>query len=104
MVMSAEPPRLEEKTRRRLAARRGLWYVVAGVIVGLSAVICFALGLISCQQAVALGLPAAVVAIAGLAMVPDPATGRRRAFEAGYRIGALLTRWRASWRGRRGRS
>jgi hypothetical protein len=103
--MGAEPPRLEDQAQHRRSARLGLWYAAAGIIVGVAAAICFANSCISLPQAIALALPAALLAIVGLAAAaaPDTATGRRRIFAAGYLAGSLLSRWRSSFRQRRAR-
>jgi hypothetical protein len=76
--------------------------VSAGVILGTAAVTCLALDAVSAQQAIAIGLPGALLIVGGLiaAAVPDPVTGRRHFFRAGFRMGSLLSRFR-SFFGRR---
>ena len=88
--------RATQQPRPRLA----LWCLAAGVILAMADVICAALGAISNQQAMALGLAAALLIIAGLiaAAVPDPETGQRHAFLAGFHVGALLSRLRSAFR------
>jgi hypothetical protein len=76
------------------------------VILGAVAAICLALGAVSVQQAIAVGLPAAILIISGfvLATMPDPATGRRSGFQAGFLAGSLLRLWRSVFRHRGNRS
>jgi len=77
------------------------------VVLGTAAVICLAVGAVSVQQAVALGLPAVILIMGGLiaAAIPDPATGRRAGFQTGFRtgfrVGSLLSQWRSVFRQRR---
>ena len=94
--MNAGPPQPEDISPRRPRAERAAWAAAAGIILGISAVICLALGAISGQQAMAMALPAALLIAGGLTVVaiPDPATGQRGGFLAGLRAGSLLRRWR----------
>ncbi|MGO8957508.1 MAG: hypothetical protein ACLQFR_09095 [Streptosporangiaceae bacterium] len=71
-----------------------------GVVLGLAALICGALGAVSAQQSMALGFAAALLIIAGLIAiaVPDAATMHRRAFQAGLLAGALMSRLRNAFR------
>ena len=95
----------EDLSPRRPGARLAAWCAAAGVILGMAAVICLAFGEISVQQAIAVGLPAALLTTAGLiiASIPDPATGRRPVFQAGFLVGSLLSRWRSVFLQRRNR-
>ena len=71
-----------------------------GVVLGLAALICGAVGAVSAQQAMALGFAAVLLIIAGLiaVAVPDAATMHRRAFRAGLLAGALMSRLRNTFR------
>jgi hypothetical protein len=93
--MNAGPPEPQDIGPRSPRAARAAWAVVAGVILGTSAAICLALGVISGAQAVAIALPAVLLVVGGLIVVamPDPATGQRRGFGAGFRASSL-GRWR----------
>jgi hypothetical protein len=79
-------------------------YAGAGIIPGLAAALCFAIGAISVQQTIALALAAAMLTIGGLAAAADRETGRRRAFQAGFRAGAQFARWRSAGSRQRNRS
>jgi hypothetical protein len=95
--MDDGPLRPEDHRPSRARARRATWSVSAGIILGTAAVTCLALGAISAQQAIALGLPGALLIAGGLiaAAVPDPMTGRRLYFQAGFHMGSLLSRLRS---------
>ena len=101
--MDELPRQPDDPGPRRPAARRAVWCEVVGVILGVAAVICVALGAVSAQQAIAIGLPAALFIIAGIVMaiMSDPATGRRTGFQAGFLAGSLLGLWRSAFRHRR---
>ena len=94
-VVPPQPPEGSSPPRRR--ARRAAWCVSAGVILGTAAVTCLALGAVSTQQAIALGLPGALLIVGGLiaAAVPDAATSRRLGFQSGLQMGSLLDRLRS---------
>jgi len=98
--MDGGPPRPEDDRPRRARARRAAWCASAGVILATAAVICLALNAISPQQAIALGLPGALLILGGLIAlaVPDTTTGDRLGFHAGFQIGSLLTRFRSFFR------
>jgi hypothetical protein len=101
-VVPPQPPEGRSPPRRR--ARRAVWWCVsAGVILGTAAVTCLTLGVVSAQQAIALGLPGALLIVGGLiaAAVPDAATSRRLGFQAGLQMGPLLGRLRSVFRRRR---
>jgi hypothetical protein len=103
--MNAGPPQPEDISPRRPRVVRAAWSAVAGLILATSAVICLALHAISGQQAVAIGLPAGLLIVGGLAVaaLPDPETGQRRGFRPGLRAGSMLRRWRCVLRqGRKG--
>jgi hypothetical protein len=101
--MHARPPqRPENHSPRRRRARRAAWCVSAGLILVTAAVTCAALGVISAQQAIALGLPGALLIVGGLiaAAAPDAATSRRLGFQTGLQTGTLLSRLRSVFRRR----
>jgi hypothetical protein len=97
-VVPPQPPEGRNPPRRR--ARRAAWCVSAGVILGAAAVTCLALGAISAQQAIALGVPGALLIVGGLiaAAVPDASASRRMGFQAGLLMGPLLGRLRSVFR------
>ena len=103
--MDEVPPEGPEGCRPpRRRARRAAWCVSAGLILGIAAVTCVALDVISAQQAIALGLPGALLIVGGLiamAAVPDAATSRWLGFQAGLQVGSLLSRLRSVFRRRR---
>ena len=72
------------------------------MILGAAAVICLTVGAVSAQQAIAVGLPAALLIIIGIviAVLPDPATGQRTGFQAGFLAGSMLSLWRSAFRRR----
>jgi hypothetical protein len=94
------PQQPDDNTTPRLRARLAAWCEVAGVILGIATVICSLLGVLSAQQAVALGLPTVLLIVGGLiaAASPDASTGRRLGFQAGLQAGALLRLWRSLFR------
>jgi hypothetical protein len=102
--MNAGPPqRPEGHHPRRPHARPAAWCVSAGAILGTPSLTCLALGAVSGQQAIALGLPGALLIVGGLiaAAVPDAATGQRLGFQAGFQMGWLLGRLLSVLRPRR---
>jgi len=103
--MDAGPPQPEDVSPRRSArAVRAAWGAAAGVILGMSAVICLAVGVISGEQALAMALPAILLIVGGLIVMamPEPATGQRRGFRAGFLASSLRRRWRGVHRRRNG--
>src|SRR5258708_17321221 len=97
--MEPGPPQREDVPPRKLRAVGAVWGMAAGVVLGLVAVVCVAVGAISGQQAVAIVTPGFVLIIGGLivASLPDPQTGRRVGFQAGLSAGLLLKRRRAAF-------
>ncbi len=96
--MDAEPPRrVEADGRDGRKARRALWFLCAGLVVGLAIAVASALGDTSMKQAIMMGLPAAVMTFGGLtiAVGADTETAERQGFRAGLRVGSLRKRWRA---------
>lgn len=99
--MDAGPPQHSDGHRpRRTRAVAAAWSVSAGAILGAAALICLALGVVSAQQAIAIGLPGALLIVGGLiaAAVPDAATGRSLGFQTGFQMGWLLSRLRSLFR------
>jgi hypothetical protein len=94
------PEHPQDQTPRPSRARRAAWCVGAGLILAVAAVISSAMRAVSVQQAIAMGLPAALLIIGGViaAVLPDAATGRRLSFRAGFRAGSVLTRLRSIFR------
>jgi hypothetical protein len=102
--MNAGPPQPEDISPRSSRGVRAAWGAAAGVILGTSAVICLAVGVISGEQALAMALPAVLLIVGGLVVMamPEPATGQRRGFRAGLFAGSLRRRWRGVHRRRNG--
>lgn len=97
------PQRPEDRNPRRRRTARAAWCISAGVILATAAVTCAALHAVSAQQAMALGLPGALLIVAGLmaAAVPDAAASLRLGFQAGLRAGSFWARLRSVFRQRR---
>jgi hypothetical protein len=92
--MNAQPPQQPERRRPcPIRSVAGAWCVIAGVILGASALISEILGAISGQQAVALGLAGALVVAGGLATAV--ADGTATAWRLGFQTGRLLSRLRS---------
>jgi hypothetical protein len=91
--MNARPPQQPERHRPcPIRAMAGAWCVIAGVILGATALISGVLGAVSGQQAVALGLAGALVIAGGLATAA--AAGAATAWRLGFQTGRLLSRLR----------
>jgi hypothetical protein len=92
----------EDLSPRRARRSRAAWCVAGGAIGCTAVIICLAVGVLSAQRAIALGLPAAVLLIGGLviAAIPDPAAARQAGFRAGFLAGSPLSRWRLVFRRR----
>jgi hypothetical protein len=75
----------------------------AGAILGTVAVTCLGLGAVSAQQAIALGLPGALLIISALieGASPSAATNRQLSFQAGFQVGWLVSRFGSVFRQRR---
>jgi hypothetical protein len=97
---AGRPQRPEGHRPRWPRARTAAWCVSAGVILGAAALTWLALGMVSTQQAIAIGLPGALLITGGLiaAAVPDAAVGRHLGFQAGFQMGWLLSRLRSLFR------
>lgn len=78
------------------AGLAALWQA-GGAVLALATLTCTELGLVSAQQAIAIGLPAAVLIIGNLiaASIPDPSTSSRLGLQAGLRAGTLVNLWRS---------
>ena len=101
--MDGGPPRHpQDGIQRRSRSRRAAWCVGAGVILAIAAVISSTMSAVSVQQAIAMGVPGALLIIGGLiaVLLPDAETGQRTGFEVGFRAGSLLTRLRSVLRRR----
>ena len=63
-----------------------------GAVLAVATLTCSLLDVISADQAIALGLPAAVLVLGGLiaSSIPDPSVSSRLGFQAGLRAGALV--------------
>jgi hypothetical protein len=95
--MDAEPPQPEDLGPRRSRAIVAAWSAGAGLVLGSSALICLALGVVSGRQALAIGMPGVLLLLFGVitAAIADPASGQRLGFQAGFRLGSLVRRWRS---------
>jgi hypothetical protein len=74
--------------------------MVAGIVLGVAAVICLGVRVIAIPQAIALALPAVLLVIGGViwGAPPDAATSGRLGFLAGFQIGSLVSRLRSLFR------
>ncbi len=101
-AMGAERPPSPGDDRAEQRVKRAAWSAGAGATLGAAAGVGAALRVISPQQAIAIGTPAAVLLAGGLVVIAlsEPAIGLRRGSEAGFLVGVLLGRRR---RGRDGR-
>jgi hypothetical protein len=92
--MDAEPPQPEDLGPRRSRVVASAWSAGAGLVLGSSALICLALDVVSGRQALAIGMPGALLLLFALitAVTADPASGERLSFQAGLRVGALASR------------
>jgi hypothetical protein len=97
------PGEPDDNGQQRRRARVAASCEVAGAVLALVTLTCTLLGAISAQQAIALGLPAALLIVGGLigATVPDAAESYQRGLRAGRRVGSVLNRWRSMFRRRR---
>ena len=88
----------DDQSRRGHRARLAVWCQVAGAVLALATLACSLLGVISAQQAIALGLPAALLIVGGVIVTAgrDLPAACGSGFRAGLRTGTLLSRLR-SW-------
>ncbi len=95
--MAAGKPQQPEDYRLRRRSRVATSCQVIGAVTVIATLVCSLLGVISAQQAVALGLPAVVLTLGGLIAIwgPDPQTGHRLGFQAGLHVGVLIKLWRS---------
>lgn len=94
-MAAGEPQQPDDDNRaRRQRAVVAVWCQVIGAVLAIATLTCSLLGVISAQQAVALGLPAVLLIIGGLvaAAAIDPANSERLGFRAGLRVGKILRR------------
>lgn len=100
--MAAGAPRQpdDDNMGRRQRARLAAWCQIMGVAVAIATLTFSVLGVISGQQAVALGLAAVVLIIGGLivAAVLYPSSGGPPGFRTGLRVGTILRKWRSPLR------
>lgn len=91
-MAAGEPEQPDEDSPQRRRAALATWSEVFGAVLAIATLVCSLLGVISAQQAVALGLPAVVLILGGLiaVWVPNPRTGHRLGFQAGRQVGTLL--------------
>lgn len=96
-MAAGEPEKPDDDRPQHWWATAAAWCQIIGAALAIITLICSLLGVISAQQAVALGLPAVVLILGGLiaVWVPDPQTGHRLGYQAGRQVGALLNLWRS---------
>jgi lysylphosphatidylglycerol synthetase-like protein (DUF2156 family) len=99
---SGAPPQPDKDGTPRHRAGLAAWCLAAAVILALVALTCSLLGVVSSQQAVALGLVAVLLIASGLiaAGVPDEGTGHWLGFRSGLYVGSLLRGMRNLFRRR----
>jgi hypothetical protein len=92
----------DDDSRQRHRGRIAVWCQIAGAVLALATLTCSLLDLISAQQAIALGLAAALLIVGGLIAdaVPDLPVGYRSGFRAGLRAASVLSRLRTLFRRR----
>jgi hypothetical protein len=95
--MDAEPPQPDDLGPRRSRVLTAAWCAGAGLVLGSTALICLGLGVVSGRQALAIGMPGVLLLLFGLitAAMADPPSGQRLGFQAGLRVGALVSRWQS---------
>ena len=83
-------------------ARLAVWCQVAGAVLALATLACSLLGVISAQQAIALGLPAVLLIVGGVIATAarDLPAASGSGFRAGLRTGSALSRLRSRLRRR----
>lgn len=103
-MAGGEPKQPDDDHRRqRQLTRLAVWSQLIGAMLAIATMVLARLGDISAQQAVALGLPAAVLVVGGLiiAAAVDPSDGERHGFLTGLRVGTFLRRLRSLFGRRR---
>lgn len=95
--MRTGPPQRPDNFLHRQQTGLAALCQIVGAILLLATLMCSLLGVISAQQAIAMGLPAAVLIIGDLtaASIPDVSTSSRLGFQAGLRAGTLVNLWRS---------
>jgi hypothetical protein len=98
----AGSPQRRQDAKLRHQARLPALCQVGGAVLALATLTCTLLELISAQQAIAMGLPAAMLVTGDLitASVPDPSTSKRLGFQVGLRAGTLVNLCRSLGRHR----
>ena len=77
----------------------GILLAGVGVLLGAAAIVSLTMGTVSAPQAIALGLPAALLVVAGLILaLPRDAAGRRLGYRAGFYLGAIIGQLRSRLR------
>lgn len=96
-MAAGEPEHTDDNGRHRQRARIAAWCQIIGAVLAIATLACSLLGVISAQQAVALGLPAVVLVVGGLITTAaiDASVSERLGFRAGLHVGRLLRRLRA---------
>jgi len=100
-VRAGSPQRPEDVKPRHPPGLAALCQV-GGAVLALATLTCSLLELISAQQAIAMGLPAAMLVTGDLitASVPDPSTSKRLGYQVGLRAGTLVNMCRSLGRHR----
>jgi hypothetical protein len=103
-MLIVPPGEPEDSGPHRARARRAVWCVAAGVVLGAAAMAGGASGAVSAAQAIAVGIPAVLLILGGLIVIfmPGLATIHRIGVQAGLWAGSLR-RWRSEFRERGGK-
>lgn len=101
-MAAGEPKRPDEDRAKRQRARLAAWGQISGAALAIVTLTCSLLGVISAQQAVAIGLLAVLLIVGGLitAATLDPSDVGRLGFRAGLHVGALMRQLRSVFRHR----
>jgi hypothetical protein len=99
-MVAGDPQQPDDHRRQRQHARVAAWCQAVGAVLAIATLTCSLLDVISAQQAIALGLPAALFIIGGLiaAASVDPSTAEQLGIRAGLRVGTLLRLFRSAFR------
>jgi hypothetical protein len=77
----------------------GILLAGVGALLGAAAIVSLTMSTVSAPQAIALGLPAALLVVAGLILaLPKDAAGRRLGYRAGFYLGTIIGQLRSRWR------
>jgi hypothetical protein len=98
--MESEPPQPQDPRPRGPFGHPWAWCLAAGVVLSAVTLACLALGVISTRQAIGLAMPIIVFLVAALALYlrADAVIVWRLGFQAGWRAGWLVRRWRSIFR------